>query len=143
MSGIALWVLGTLVKGTLLLVLALLVAAALRHASAALRHLVWGTGLAMLLVLPLASVLPWRPPRGAARYCARSDGMAAAVARGRRPARPRAAAPARHERPVADAVCVWRDTAGDRAARRRDGVGRQAAAGGAVPRARPPVALRS
>jgi len=64
MSAIALWILGTLVKGTLLLVLALLIAAGLRHASAALRHLVWGTGLAMLLVLPLASLLPWRLPVG-------------------------------------------------------------------------------
>ena len=60
MSALTLWAFGTLLKGTLLLVAALLIAAALRHSSAALRHLVWGTGLAMLLALPLASLLPWR-----------------------------------------------------------------------------------
>jgi beta-lactamase regulating signal transducer with metallopeptidase domain len=62
MSAFTLWAIGTLLKGTVLLGLALLVAAALRHSSAALRHLVWGTGLAMLLALPLASLLPWRLP---------------------------------------------------------------------------------
>ncbi|HKE90263.1 MAG TPA: M56 family metallopeptidase [Gemmatimonadales bacterium] len=62
MSAFTFWALGTLLKGTLLLVLALAIAAALRHSSAAVRHLVWGTGLAMLLALPLASLLPWRLP---------------------------------------------------------------------------------
>jgi len=62
MSAFTLWAIGTLFKGTVLLGIALLVAAALRHSSAALRHLVWGTGLAMLLALPLASLLPWRLP---------------------------------------------------------------------------------
>jgi HEAT repeat protein/beta-lactamase regulating signal transducer with metallopeptidase domain len=62
MSAFTLWAIGTLLKGTVLLGVALLVAAALRHSSAALRHLVWGTGLAMLLALPLASLLPWRLP---------------------------------------------------------------------------------
>jgi beta-lactamase regulating signal transducer with metallopeptidase domain len=62
MSAFALWTLGTLLKGTLLLVVALLVAAALRQSSAALRHLVWGTSLVMLLALPIASLLPWRLP---------------------------------------------------------------------------------
>ncbi len=65
MSAFTLWALATLLKGTLLLVAALLVAGALRQSSAALRHLVWGTGLAMLLALPLASLLPWRLPVGA------------------------------------------------------------------------------
>jgi beta-lactamase regulating signal transducer with metallopeptidase domain len=62
MSAFTLWAIGTLLKGTVLLGVALLVAAALRHSSAALRHLVWGTGLAMVLALPLASLLPWRLP---------------------------------------------------------------------------------
>lgn len=64
MSTFALWALGTLLKGTLLLGVALLLAAALRHSSAALRHLVWGTSLVMLLALPLATLLPWRLPVG-------------------------------------------------------------------------------
>src|SRR5258707_9099291 len=62
MSVFTLWAIGALVKGTVLLGVALLVAALLRRSSAALRHLVWGTGLAMLLALPLASLLPWRLP---------------------------------------------------------------------------------
>ena len=62
MSAFSFWALGMLLKGTLLLVLALAIAALLRHSSAAVRHLVWGTGLAMLLALPLASLLPWRLP---------------------------------------------------------------------------------
>jgi HEAT repeat protein/beta-lactamase regulating signal transducer with metallopeptidase domain len=62
MSAFTLWAIGTLLKGTVLLGIALLVAALLRHSSAALRHLVWGTGLAMVLALPLASLLPWRLP---------------------------------------------------------------------------------
>ncbi|HET7378645.1 MAG TPA: M56 family metallopeptidase [Gaiellales bacterium] len=64
MSTFTLWALGTLLKGTLLLGVALLIAAALRHSSAALRHLVWGTSLVMLLALPLATLLPWRLPVG-------------------------------------------------------------------------------
>jgi HEAT repeat protein/beta-lactamase regulating signal transducer with metallopeptidase domain len=64
MSAFALWALGMLLKGTLLLVVALLVAAALRQSSAALRHLVWGTSLVMLLALPIASLLPWQLPLG-------------------------------------------------------------------------------
>jgi beta-lactamase regulating signal transducer with metallopeptidase domain len=57
----AIWIVSTLVKGTLLLLAAIVVVAALRRASAAVRHLVWGTVIASLLVLPLVSaVLPWR-----------------------------------------------------------------------------------
>jgi HEAT repeat protein/beta-lactamase regulating signal transducer with metallopeptidase domain len=57
----AIWIVATLVKGTLLLLAAIAVAAALRRASAAVRHLVWGTAIASLLVLPLISaVLPWQ-----------------------------------------------------------------------------------
>ena len=62
MSTFSVWALGTLIKGTVLLAVVLAIAAALRHSSAAVRHLVWGTGLAMLLALPLASLLPWRLP---------------------------------------------------------------------------------
>ena len=62
MSAFSFWALGMLLKGTLLLVVALAIAGLLRHSSAAVRHLVWGTGLAMLLALPLASLLPWRLP---------------------------------------------------------------------------------
>jgi beta-lactamase regulating signal transducer with metallopeptidase domain len=57
----AIWIVSTLVKGTLLLLAALIVVATLRRASAAVRHLVWGTVIASLLVLPLVSaVLPWQ-----------------------------------------------------------------------------------
>lgn len=57
----AIWIVSTLVKGTLLLLGAIVVVAGLRRASAAVRHLVWGTVIASLLVLPLVSaVLPWR-----------------------------------------------------------------------------------
>lgn len=57
----AIWIVSTLVKGTLLLLAAIVVVAALRRASAAVRHLVWGTVIASLLVLPLVSaVLPWQ-----------------------------------------------------------------------------------
>ena len=57
----AIWIVSTLAKGTALLLAAAGVAVVLRRASAALRHLVWGTVLAALLVLPFASaVLPWR-----------------------------------------------------------------------------------
>ena len=48
-----------LVKATVLLGLAFLAAGMLRHASAAVRHLVWTLSLAGLLVLPvLAMALP-------------------------------------------------------------------------------------
>lgn len=57
----AIWIVSMLGKGTLLLLAAIVVVAALRRASAAVRHLVWGTVIASLLVLPLVSaVLPWR-----------------------------------------------------------------------------------
>lgn len=57
------WTFGLLVKGTLFLVAAGLVALGLRRASAALRHLVWATGIGALLVLPFCSaLLPWRVP---------------------------------------------------------------------------------
>jgi HEAT repeat protein/beta-lactamase regulating signal transducer with metallopeptidase domain len=59
----AIWIVVTLVKGTLLLLAAIVVVSVLRRASAAVRHLVWGTVIASLLVLPLVSViLPWRLP---------------------------------------------------------------------------------
>jgi beta-lactamase regulating signal transducer with metallopeptidase domain len=57
----AFWIVSSLVKGTLLLLAAIVVVAALRRASAAVRHLVWGTVIASLLVLPpVSAVLPWR-----------------------------------------------------------------------------------
>ncbi len=50
-----------LAKGTVLLMLAFGLAAALRQASAATRHLVWAVGLLVLLALPLLTAgLPWR-----------------------------------------------------------------------------------
>jgi HEAT repeat protein/beta-lactamase regulating signal transducer with metallopeptidase domain len=59
----ALWVLATLVKGTVVLLAVILVAGSLRRASAALRHLVWGTGILTLLALPFVSLaLPWELP---------------------------------------------------------------------------------
>ena len=59
----AAWALGSLLKGTLLLLAVFLVAAALRRASAGLRHLVWSGGIAAVVLLPLVSlVLPWRLP---------------------------------------------------------------------------------
>lgn len=55
------WVLATLLKGTVLLLGASVVAALLRGASASLRHLVWGLGIVTVLVLPLVSLaLPWQ-----------------------------------------------------------------------------------
>jgi beta-lactamase regulating signal transducer with metallopeptidase domain len=57
----AAWAVGSLLKGTLLLIAVFLVAAALRRASAGVRHLVWTGGIAAVLLLPLVSlVLPWR-----------------------------------------------------------------------------------
>jgi HEAT repeat protein/beta-lactamase regulating signal transducer with metallopeptidase domain len=59
----ALWVLATLVKGTVVLLAVILVAGSLHRASAALRHLVWGTGIVTLLALPFVSLaLPWELP---------------------------------------------------------------------------------
>jgi HEAT repeat protein/beta-lactamase regulating signal transducer with metallopeptidase domain len=59
----AAWALGTLLKGTLLLIAVFLLATALRRASAGLRHLVWSGGIAAVLVLPLVTlILPWRLP---------------------------------------------------------------------------------
>ena len=61
-QGVA-WALGSLLKGTLLLVAVFLAAAAVRRSSAGLRHLVWGGGIVAVLALPLVSlVLPWRLP---------------------------------------------------------------------------------
>jgi len=49
------------VKATILLAFLFVVSTALRRAPAALRHLVWATGLAALLALPILSLtLPWR-----------------------------------------------------------------------------------
>jgi HEAT repeat protein/beta-lactamase regulating signal transducer with metallopeptidase domain len=57
----AAWALGSLLKGTLLLLAVFLVAGGLRRASAGVRHLVWSAGIAAVLLLPLVSlVLPWR-----------------------------------------------------------------------------------
>ena len=59
----AIWIVSTLIKGTLLVLAGYAVVAALRRASAAVRHLVWGAVIASLLVLPLVSaLLPWRLP---------------------------------------------------------------------------------
>ena len=74
------WILATLLKGTVLLLGAIVIAALLRRASAALRHIVWGLGIVTVLVLPLVSfALPWqlrrRPPgndRGAAHRAPRA-----------------------------------------------------------------------
>jgi HEAT repeat protein/beta-lactamase regulating signal transducer with metallopeptidase domain len=55
------WVLATLLKGTVLLLGVIVVAALLRRASAALRHLVWCLGIVTVLGLPLISMaLPWQ-----------------------------------------------------------------------------------
>jgi HEAT repeat protein/beta-lactamase regulating signal transducer with metallopeptidase domain len=57
----AAWALGSLLKGTLLLLGVFLLAASLRRASAGLRHLVWSGGIAAVVLLPLVSlVLPWQ-----------------------------------------------------------------------------------
>lgn len=52
----ATWIIGTLVKATLLLVAGGGAATVLRRGSAAWRHLAWGTAVAGLFVLPLASL---------------------------------------------------------------------------------------
>jgi len=55
------WVLATLLKGTVLLLGVIGVAALLRRASAALRHLVWCLGIVTVLGLPLISIaMPWQ-----------------------------------------------------------------------------------
>ena len=55
------WALGSLLKGTALLVAVFLVAAAVRRSSAGLRHLVWGGGIVAVVALPVVSlVVPWR-----------------------------------------------------------------------------------
>ncbi len=58
-----LWIVGVAVKGAAVLLFVLLVAAALRSASAGLRHLVWSGGILAVLLLPAVSlVLPWQLP---------------------------------------------------------------------------------
>lgn len=77
------WALGSLLKGTLLLVAVFVAAAALRRASAGLRHLVWSGGMAAILLLPLVSLaLPWRLPvlRVPAAAAPRPDAPSAAEA---------------------------------------------------------------
>ncbi|MGH7575288.1 MAG: HEAT repeat domain-containing protein [Longimicrobiales bacterium] len=61
-DAIDLRLLGTLlIKGTAVLVVVCLAAAALRRRSAGTRHVVWSAGLAAILALPLAPfVVPWR-----------------------------------------------------------------------------------
>ena len=57
----ALWLVALILKATMVLALAGLATALLHRASAALRHLVWGSALAALLLLPLVPlILPWR-----------------------------------------------------------------------------------
>jgi beta-lactamase regulating signal transducer with metallopeptidase domain len=59
----AAWVLGILLKGTALLVVVATLAAALRRASASLRHLMWSAGIVTLLALPVLSLaVPWKLP---------------------------------------------------------------------------------
>jgi beta-lactamase regulating signal transducer with metallopeptidase domain/HEAT repeat protein len=56
-----LWLVAILLKATAVLAGAIVLAAVLRRASAAVRHLVWSVGLVALFVLPLVSVaVPWR-----------------------------------------------------------------------------------
>jgi beta-lactamase regulating signal transducer with metallopeptidase domain len=58
-----LWILGVAVKGAAVLLVVLLVASALRKASAGLRHLVWSGGILAVLLLPAVSLVsPWRLP---------------------------------------------------------------------------------
>jgi HEAT repeat protein/beta-lactamase regulating signal transducer with metallopeptidase domain len=57
------WLVGVFVKVTVLLVAAAALAAGLRRASAATRHLVWTAAIVAVLALPvLAAMLPWRLP---------------------------------------------------------------------------------
>ncbi len=54
------WAVGLVVKGTVVLLVALAAASALRRASASVRHLVWSGAIVALFALPAASlVLPW------------------------------------------------------------------------------------
>ncbi|MGE0354431.1 MAG: HEAT repeat domain-containing protein [Gemmatimonadales bacterium] len=60
---VPLWILGILVKSTVVLTGVWLLAIVFRRASAAFRHLLWSSGILALLVLPLISIgLPWRMP---------------------------------------------------------------------------------
>jgi HEAT repeat protein/beta-lactamase regulating signal transducer with metallopeptidase domain len=57
------WLLGILLKVTLLLAMAALLAVGLRRASAAARHLVWSAAIVAVLAVPvLAALIPWRLP---------------------------------------------------------------------------------
>lgn len=57
------WALGTLLKGTALLLAVAGLAVVLRRASASLRHLLWGAGIVTVLALPVLSLtVPWRLP---------------------------------------------------------------------------------
>lgn len=92
-----LWTAALVLKATLVLAAAGALTALLRHASAALRHLVWSGALGALLVLPLLSAsLPWRLPLAVA--------PAAAVASEAPPvAGPPAPAPTAPHRPASPA----------------------------------------
>ncbi|MFI5235938.1 MAG: hypothetical protein ACHQXA_09525, partial [Gemmatimonadales bacterium] len=62
-AGAVTWLVGLLLKGTLVLLLIWSASLLLRRASAALRHLLWTVGLVALVVLPILSIaLPWRLP---------------------------------------------------------------------------------
>lgn len=55
------WALGSLLKGTALLLVVFVLAGALRSTSAAFRHLVWSGGILAVLLLPFVSLaVPWR-----------------------------------------------------------------------------------
>jgi len=63
MFELTLWALGSLLKGTALLLAVFVVAGVLRTTSAAFRHLVWSGGILAVLILPFVSLaLPWRLP---------------------------------------------------------------------------------
>jgi HEAT repeat protein/beta-lactamase regulating signal transducer with metallopeptidase domain len=112
----AAWVAGALLKGTVLLLGVFLAAGALKRASAALRHLVWGGGIAAAVVLPLLSLLlPWRLP--VVRLPVPVAGLEApapALPSGSAAPRELAAAPSAPG-PVAGATRPHRVTAGDAA----------------------------
>lgn len=89
----AIWIVSTLLKATVLLTAALVVVAGLRRASAAVRHLVWGTGIVTLLALPLVNaVLPWHVPIAAFKVPSPAP-VAAVVATPPPPAAPAASGP--------------------------------------------------